>query len=248
MTEYTTTTTTTRVDHTTKAFDTDLQEITRKVAEMGGLTERQIADSVQALVDRDIELGEHVISVDPTIDAMQREIEDKVILTIARRQPMAVDLRECVSAMHVCNDLERIGDHAKHIGKRVVALDGDFYPQKLIRGVEHMSALVLAQLKQVLDAYAGRDLQAALAVWNGDEEVDAMCVSLFRELLTYMMEDPRNITFCMHLMFCAKDIERMGDHSTNIAETVYYMIEGRPITDQRPKGDTTSFPAGVLKK
>jgi phosphate transport system protein len=247
MTEYTTTTTT-RVDHTSKAFDTDLQDITRKVAEMGGLTERQIADSVQALVDRDVELGERVISVDPTIDALQREIEDKVILTIARRQPMAVDLRECVSALRVCNDLERIGDHAKHIGKRVVALDGDFYPQKLIRGVEHMSALVLAQLKQVLDAYASRDLQSALAVWNGDEEVDAMCVSLFRELLTYMMEDPRNITFCMHLMFCAKDIERMGDHATNIAETVYFMIEGRTITDQRPKGDTTSFPAGVLKK
>jgi len=246
MTEHNTTTT--RIDHTAKAFDTDLQEITRKVAEMGGLTERQIADSVQALVDRDVELGERVIALDPSIDALQREIEDKVILTIARRQPMAVDLRECVSAMHVCNDLERIGDHAKHIGKRVVALDGDFYPQKLIRGVEHMSALVLAQLKQVLDAYASRDLQSALAVWNGDEEIDAMCVSLFRELLTYMMEDPRNITFCMHLMFCAKDIERMGDHATNIAETVYYMIEGRPITDQRPKGDTTSFPAGVLQK
>jgi len=246
MTEHTTTTT--RIDHTTKAFDTDLQEITRKVAEMGGLTERQIADAVQALVDRDVELGERVIALDPTIDALQREIEDKVILTIARRQPMAVDLRECVSAMHVCSDLERIGDHAKHIGKRVVALDEDFYPQKLIRGVEHMSALVLAQLKQVLDAYASRDLQSALAVWNGDEEIDAMCVSLFRELLTYMMEDPRNITFCMHLMFCAKDIERMGDHATNIAETVYYMIEGRPITDQRPKGDTTSFPAGVLQK
>ncbi|HXW49759.1 MAG TPA: phosphate signaling complex protein PhoU [Xanthobacteraceae bacterium] len=246
MTEHNTTTT--RIDHTAKAFDTDLQEITRKVAEMGGLTERQIADSVQALVDRDVELGERVIALDPSIDALQREIEDKVILTIARRQPMAVDLRECVSAMHVCNDLERIGDHAKHIGKRVVALDGDFYPQKLIRGVEHMSALVLAQLKQVLDAYASRNLQSALAVWNGDEEIDAMCVSLFRELLTYMMEDPRNITFCMHLMFCAKDIERMGDHATNIAETVYYMIEGRPITDQRPKGDTTSFPAGVLQK
>jgi len=225
---------TTRIDHTAKAFDTDLQEITRKVAEMGGLVERQIADSVQALVDRDVELGERVIALDPTIDALQRE--------------MAVDLRECVGAMRVCNDLERIGDHAKHIGKRVVALDDDFYPQKLIRGVEHMSALVLAQIKQVLDAYAGRDLQSALAVWNGDEQVDSMCVSLFRELLTYMMEDPRNITFCMHLMFCAKDIERMGDHATNIAETVYYMIEGRPITDQRPKGDTTSFPAGVLQK
>ncbi len=240
--------TTTRIDHTTKAFDTDLQEITRKVAEMGGLAERQIADAVQALVERDVELGERVIAMDPTIDALQREIEEKAILTIARRQPMAVDLRECVSAMRVCNDLERIGDHAKHIGKRVVALDEDFYPQKLIRGVEHMSALVLAQLKQVLDAYAGRDVQAALAVWNGDEEVDSMCVSLFRELLTYMMEDPRNISFCMHLMFCAKDIERIGDHATNIAETVYYMVEGRPITDQRPKGDTTSFPAGLLKK
>ncbi len=247
MTEHSTTTAT-RIDHTAKAFDTDLQDLTRKVAEMGGLVERQITDSVQALVDRDVELGEHVIATDPSIDTMQREIEEKAILTIARRQPMAVDLREIVGAMRVCNDLERIGDHAKHIGKRVVALQGDFYPQKLIRGVEHMADLVAAQLKQVLDAYAGRDLQSALAVWSGDEEVDAMCTSLFRELLTYMMEDPRNITFCMHLMFCAKDIERMGDHATNIAETVYYMIEGRQLAEQRPKGDTTSFPAGILQK
>jgi phosphate transport system protein len=243
MTEYTT-----RIDHTTKAFDSDLQEITRKVAEMGGLAERQLTDAVRALVDRDLALGERVMTTDPVIDAMQHEIEEKAILTIARRQPMAVDLREIVGAMRVCNDLERIGDHAKHLGKRVVALDGDFYPQKLIRGVEHMAELVSAQLKQVLDAYATRNLQSALAVWKGDEEVDALCTSLFRELLTYMMEDPRNITFCMHLMFCAKDIERMGDHATNIAETVYYMIEGRPITDQRPKGDTTSFPAAVLQK
>jgi len=247
MTEFSTTP---RIDHTAKAFDTDLQEITRKVAEMGGLVERQINDAVQALVERDLELGERVMAADPQVDALQRDIEEKSILTIARRQPMAVDLREIVGAMRVCNDLERIGDHAKHIGKRVVALDGDFYPQKLIRGVEHMAELVAAQLKQVLDAYAGRDLPAALAVWKGDEEVDAMCTSLFRELLTYMMEDPRDITFCMHLMFCAKDIERMGDHATNIAETVYYMIEGRPITDQRPKGDPTNFGAAtaVLQK
>jgi phosphate transport system protein len=247
MTEFSTTP---RIDHTAKAFDTDLQEITRKVAEMGGLVERQINDAVQALVERDLELGERVMAADPQVDALQRDIEEKSILTIARRQPMAVDLREIVGAMRVCNDLERIGDHAKHIGKRVVALDGDFYPQKLIRGVEHMAELVAAQLKQVLDAYASRDLPAALAVWKGDEEVDAMCTSLFRELLTYMMEDPRNITFCMHLMFCAKDIERMGDHATNIAETVYYMIEGRPITDQRPKGDPTNFgaAAAVLQK
>jgi len=243
MTEYTT-----RVDHTAKAFDSDLQEITRKVAEMGGLVEQQIADAVQALLGRDLEMGERVIAMDPQIDGLQREIEEKAILTIARRQPMAVDLREVVGAMRVCNDLERIGDHAKHLGKRVVALDGDFYPQKLIRGVEHMAELVSALLKQVLDAYASRDLTAALAVWKGDEEVDSMCTSLFRELFTYMMEDPRNITFCMHLMFCAKDIERMGDHATNIAETVYYMIEGRQITDQRPKGDPTNFGAALLQK
>src|SRR5271170_1969155 len=239
---------TTKVDHTAKAFDSDLQEIARKVAEMGGLAERQIADATRALVERDTDLAEHVIATDPVVDAMQHEVEEKAILTIARRQPMAVDLREIVGAMRVCNDLERIGDHAKHIGKRVVALGGDLYPQTLIRGVEHMAELVLAQIKQVLDAYASRDLQGALAVWKGDEEVDALCTSLFRELLTYMMEDPRNITFCMHLMFCAKDIERMGDHATNIAETVYYMVEGRPITDQRPKGDTTSFPAALLQK
>jgi phosphate transport system protein len=239
---------TTRVDHTTKAFDVDLQEITRKVAEMGGLAERQIADAARALGERDGDLAERVISTDPTIDAVQHDIEEKAILTIARRQPMAVDLREIIGAMRVCNDLERIGDHAKHIGKRVVALDLDLHPQKLIRGVEHMATLVEALLKRVLDAYASHDVAAALAVWNGDEEGDAICTSLFRELLTYMMEDPRNITFCMHLMFCAKDIERIGDHATNIAETVYYMIEGRPITDQRPKGDTTSFGAALLQK
>lgn len=238
----------TRVDHTTKAFDADLQDITRKVAEMGGMAERQIADATRALVERDTDLAEQVIATDPAIDAMQHEIEEKAILTIARRQPMAVDLREIIGAMRVCNDLERIGDHAKHIGKRVVALDLDLHPQRLIRGVDHMASLVSAQLKQVLDAYASHDLATALVVWNGDEEVDALCVSLFRELLTYMMEDPRNITFCMHLMFCAKDIERIGDHATNIAETVYYMIEGRPITDQRPKGDTTSFGAALLQK
>jgi phosphate transport system protein len=243
MTEYST-----RVDHTAKAFDSDLQEIMRKVAEMGGLVEKQISDAAQALLERDTELAERVIATDPTIDTMQRDIEEKSILTIARRQPMAIDLREIVGAMRVCNDLERIGDHAKHIGKRVVALGGDLYPQTLIRGVEHMAELVLAQIKQVLDAYASRDLQGALAVWKGDEEIDAICTSLFRELLTYMLEDPRNITFCMHLMFCAKDIERMGDHATNIAETVYFIIEGRPITDQRPKGDTTSFPSALMQK
>jgi phosphate transport system protein len=230
-------------EHTAKAFDVDLQELTRKVAEMGGLAEKEVSDAVAALTRRDNDLAQSVVTSDPTIDALQREIEEKAILTIARRQPMAVDLREVVCALRVSNDLERIGDLAKNISKRVMALDGEFHPQKLLRGVEHMGSLVCDQLRQVLDAFATRDLQAALAVWKGDQEIDAMCTSLFRELLTYMMEDPRNITFCIHLMFCAKNIERMGDHATNIAESVYYMIEGRPITDQRPKGDTTAFAA-----
>jgi phosphate transport system protein len=231
-------------DHTAKAFDADLQELTRKVSEMGGLAEREVADAIQALTRRDAELAKRAVAADPAIDALQLEIEEKAILTIARRQPMAVDLREIVAALRVAGDLERIGDLAKNIGKRVSALGDDFTPTKLIRGVEHMASLVLGQLKQVLDAYASRDLQSALTVWKSDEQVDAMCTSLFRELLTYMMEDPRNITFCIHLMFCAKNIERMGDHATNVAETVYYMVEGRPIADPRPKGDTTTF-AGV---
>jgi phosphate transport system protein len=230
-------------EHTIKAFDTELQDLARMVAEMGGLAEKEISDSVDALATRDSELARRVITIDAMIDALQHEIEDKAILTIARRQPMAVDLREIVSALRVANDLERIGDLAKNIGKRVIALNGEFPPPKLIRGVEHMAELVLSQLKDVLDAYGRRDVAKAVVVWKGDEEVDAMCTSLFRELLTYMMEDPRNISFCIHLMFCAKNIERMGDHATNIAETVHYMIEGRPIGEPRPKGDTTSFAA-----
>ena len=218
------------------------------IAEMGGLAERLIGDAIDALNRHDTVLSQSIIADDSKIDLLQREIEEKAILTIARRQPMAIDLRDIVGALRVSNDLERIGDLAKNIAKRVMVLDTQLALQKVMRGVEHMASLVEALLKRVLDAYASHDVAAALAVWNGDEEVDAICTSLFRELLTYMMEDPRNITFCMHLMFCAKDIERIGDHATNIAETVYYMIEGRPITDQRPKGDTTSFGAALLQK
>ena len=225
-------------EHTAKAFDVDLQDLARMVAEMGGMSEKQIADAIDSLAKRDAERAERVIAADAAIDTLQREIEERAVLTIARRQPMAVDLREIVGALRIVNDLERIGDLAKNIAKRVPPITGDFHPQKLIRGVEHMAAMVLGQLKEVLDSYARHDLDKALAVWNGDEEIDAMCTSLFRELLTYMMEDPRNITFCIHLMFSAKNIERIGDHATNIAETVYYMIQGRAIVDERPKGDT----------
>jgi phosphate transport system protein len=233
----------TMVDHTIKAFDVDLQDLSRMVAEMGGLAEKQIADSVDALARRDANLAQRVIAIDPAVDNLQREIEERAILTIARRQPMAVDLREIVGALRVASDIERIGDLAKNIAKRVVAIGNEFHPHKVIRGVEHMADLVLGQLKDVLDAYARHDLDKAMAVWRGDEEVDAVNNSLFRELLTYMMEDPRNITFCTHLLFCAKNIERMGDHATNIAETVHYIVEGRALADERPKGDNTSFTA-----
>ena len=228
-------------EHTAKAFDSDLQELTRLVAEMGGLAERMITDSVDALIRRDVALGKRVVASDVEIDRLQHVIEERAVLTIARRQPMAIDLREIVGAMRVATDLERIGDLAKNMGKRVAALENDFQPLKLIRGLEHMTDLVQSQVKSVLDAYAAHDLPAAMAVWKGDEEVDAICTSLFRELLTYMMEDPRNISFCIHLMFCAKNIERIGDHATNIAETVFYMIEGQQMLDKRPKGDMTTF-------
>jgi phosphate transport system protein len=235
-------------EHTIKAFDTELNELARMIAEMGGLAERQIADAVAALAKRDTAEAERVIALDVDIDALQREIEEKCVLTIARRQPMAVDLRELIGALRVANDLERIGDLAKNIAKRVVMLDGEFRSDKVIRGVEHMSDLVLAQLKQVLDAYVRRDVAMAIEVWRNDEAVDAVNNSLFRELLTYMMEDPRNITFCTHLLFCAKNIERMGDHATNIAETVNYMVEGRPLPDERPKSDLMSFAKTPLQK
>jgi phosphate transport system protein len=229
------------MEHTMKAFDADLQDLGRMVAEMGGLAEQQISDAIDALDRRDSMIAQQVITGDARIDTLQREIEEKVILTIARRQPMAVDLREIVGALRISNDIERIGDLAKNIAKRVLVLDSEFRSQKVMRGVEHMAELVLAQIKDVLDAYARRDAQKALAVWRSDEEIDAVNNSLFRELLTYMMEDPRNISICIHLLFCAKNIERMGDHATNIAETVYYMVEGRAVMEERPKGDKTSM-------
>ena len=228
------------MEHTIKAFDADLQELARMIAEMGGLAERQIGDALDALNRHDAESARGILEADARIDTLQREIEEKAILTIARRQPMAVDLRDIVGALRVSNDLERIGDLAKNIAKRVEVVENELSLQKVMRGVEHMTELVLTQIKDVLDAFARRDVAKAVQVWRSDEQVDAVNNSLFRELLTYMMEDPRNISVCIHLLFCAKNIERMGDHATNVAETIYYIVEGHALTDERPKGDTTS--------
>jgi phosphate transport system protein len=228
------------MEHTIKAFDADLQDLGRMIAEMGGLAERQVSDALDALSRHDAALAATIVATDARIDALQREIEEKAILTIARRQPLAIDLRDIVGALRVSNDLERIGDLAKNIAKRVEAVAGELNLQTVMRGVEHMTEMVLAQVKDVLDAYARRDAGRAMQVWRNDGEIDAVNNSLFRELLTYMMEDPRNISVCIHLLFCAKNIERMGDHATNIAETIYYMVEGRVLPDERPKSDTTA--------
>lgn len=228
-------------EHIAKAFDADLQELNRLIAEMGGLAEKQIAEAVHALTLRDTVLAKRVIDADLRLDDLQREVEERAIVTIARRQPMAVDLRDVVGALRVAGEVERIGDLAKNLAKRVLDLSEDYPSLKLIRGIERMGSLVLDQLKRVLDSYAARDVLEAMDVWERDAEIDSMCVSLFRELLTYMMEDPRSITFCIHLLFSAKNIERMGDHATNIAEVVHYMITGEPVALERPKADTTKI-------
>ena len=224
--------------HTVKAFDAELKDLAREIVEMGGLVEQQIADAMDSLVDQDMDRAQRVIRADPQIDHLQREIEEKAILTIARRQPMAIDLRETIAALRIANELERMGDYAKNIAKRVLATGSEIQPLPVVRGLEHMAELVLTALKQVLDAYSQRDVAKALEVWRGDDEIDAVYNSLFRELLTYMLEDPRNITFCTHLLFCAKNIERIGDHATNIAETVYYIVQGVALGEERPKGGT----------
>jgi phosphate transport system protein len=224
-----------------KAFDAEFETLRRRITEMGGIAEKMVIDSVQALVRRDTVMAQSVISSDSRLDVLQREIEEQAILMIARRQPLAVDLRETVSAIRVSGDVERIGDLAKNNGKRVLAIANQFQPQKIVLGVQHMNDLVLGQLKDVLDAYTQQDVTLALDVWRRDGAIDALYTSLFRELLTYMMEDPRNISFCTHLLFCAKNIERIGDHTTNIAETIHYLVIGEAITAERPKNDQSSF-------
>jgi len=229
-------------EHIVRSYDTDLEGLRRSLAEMGGMAERMLADSTVALVRRDTSLAQKIISADQRLDNLQRDVEEKAVLTIARRQPLAQDLRELISAIRIAADVERVGDLAKNIAKRAVAISGQFQPpHRAVVGLEHISRLVQAQLKDVLDAYAAGNEQKALEVWRRDDEIDALYTSLFRELLTYMMEDPRNITFCTHLLFCAKNIERIGDHTTNIAETIHYLITGDSLDVNRPKLDTTNI-------
>lgn len=236
--------------HTVSAFEQDMNYLKHRIAEMGGHAEVMIGEAVKALVGLDTELAAKVVKDDLFLDDAQRDIDDRAVLLIAQRQPMAMDLREVFANIRICSDLERIGDMAKGVAKRVTAVSETTHGMRLVRGIEHLSELAMSQLKDVLDAYAARSSETINAIWERDEEIDAMYTSLFRELLTYMMEDPRNITTCTHLLFCAKNIERIGDHTTNIAESVYYMVNGEKMAPQRPNVDKShrvSVDASELK-
>lgn len=233
--------------HIMSAFDEELKYLNRRISEMGGLAEQMCADAVRALVNADGALAQKVISDDAILDNAEREIQEKAIVTIAKRQPMASDLREIIGTLRIAADLERVGDLGKNNAKRVMAVQGTGVPRKLARGLEHLSELALVQLKEVLDVFANRSAQKAEAIRQRDEEIDAMYTSLFRELLTYMMEDPRNITTCTHLLFCAKNIERIGDHATNIAETIYYIATGAQPLGERPKDDSSNTLGAVVE-
>jgi phosphate transport system protein len=227
-------------EHIVRSYDQELELLDKKIAQMGGLVERLLAEGFDALEKRDPELAATVAASDLKIDAIEREIQELAMVMIAKRQPMAVDLRHIMTVLRIAHDLERTGDLGKNTAKRALAVSGENHPKPLMTGLKHMVELALNQLKDVLDAYAERDPDKAVAVWRHDERVDAMYNSLFRELLTYMMEDPRNIGLCTHLLFAAKNIERVGDHTTNIAENVYYLVHGVALGDDRPKSDDTA--------
>jgi phosphate transport system protein len=223
-------------DHIVRAYDKDLDALGLRIAEMGGIAEKMVVDAMDALGTVDGALAQQVVGTDTRLDVLQREIEEHAIMTIARRQPMGVDLREIIGAIRIASDLERVGDLAKNIAKRTLKIGPEARVPRAVVGLKHMNDLATEQMKDVLDAYAQRDTERAQAVWARDAELDALEDSVFRDLLTHMMEDPRNISFCAHLLFCSKNIERIGDHATNIAETVFYVVTGASLPADRPKG------------
>ncbi len=225
------------MEHTVRAYDEELDAITAELARMGGLAEAEVADAIRAIARRDVALAETVISRDANLDALEAEIERKAIRLIALRQPVADDLRRTVAAIKISTNLERCGDLAKNIAKRALVIAQADPITPLTSSIERMGELVTTRLKEVLDALASREVARAVSVWMQDHEVDEHYDAIFRELLTYMMGDPRTITACAHLLFVAKNLERIGDHATNIAEILHYEITGVELTEQRPKSD-----------
>lgn len=225
--------------HIVHSFDNELNYLAQKIAEMGQHAGVMVEQAVRAVTTHDKELAKEVIDADLRLDEAEREIDEKAILIIARRQPMAVDLREIVGAIRISADLERVGDMGKNIAKRTAAIAETHGPKIFYASLESFSLLALEQLNRVLEGYEKRSLKQIQAVREHDDETDAMYTAIVRELLTYMMEDPRSITACTHLLFCAKNIERVGDHATNIAETAAYIMTGAYPLSGRPKGDKT---------
>ena len=228
-------------EHIVRSFTEQLDALNNCVAQMGGLVETQFANAIEAIAKRDGKLAEGAIGTDERVDKLQHTVEEQAMKVLALRQPMAVDLRTTLAAIKIASELERIGDYGKNIGKRALILNRE-PPIRLTQSLARMGRQALSQLKAVLDAYSNRDAAAAQSVWLQDEEIDELYNSLFRELLTYMMEDPRTIGLCTHLLFIAKNIERAGDHATNIAETVHLMVTGNRLQVERPKADMTSGP------
>ena len=227
-------------DHIVRSYDEDLRRLRDMTARMGGLAERQVADATRALVRRDTALASEVVQRDVQIDQLEREIEAFCVRLIALRQPMAADLRVIIGAMKASNDLERIGDYARNAAKRAIVL-ASLPPLGSLNGFERMAHLVQENLKAAMDAFVANDADAARRVWEADEPVDAIYNGIFRELLTFMMEDPRNITAATHMLFIAKNLERIGDHTTNIAERIHFAVRGDSLPEERPKADESAF-------
>ena len=227
-------------EHIVTSFDEELSRLSDLISRMGGLAEVQIERSIESLQRRNTEEATHIIEADRAIDLLQTEIEELAIQMIARRQPLATDLRATVAGLKIAPHIERIGDYAKNIARRTIALN-QHPPVKPMFTIPRMGRMARTMVQDVLDAFSNNDLAKARAVWERDAELDDMYDSLFRELLTYMMEDPRNNTSCTHLLILARNIERIGDISTNIAEIVHYQVEGEPLTEARPKTDEASI-------
>ena len=231
-------------EHTLKRFDEELERLSATISEMGGLAENQLAQSLVALRTRDTEAAEKVIGDDARVDALDEAVQEQTIKLLALRQPMAIDLRVILSSIKIAAALERIADYAKNNAKRSIVLAQTTPPPAAVAGIDRLGRLVRVALKDVLDAFAQGDVGKAHDVWQRDEEIDQVYTGLFRELLTYMMEDPRTITACSHLMFMAKNIERAGDHVTNIAELVSFRTSGHGFEEARPKGSAALYAAG----
>jgi phosphate transport system protein len=223
------------MEHTLKFFEEELAQLKADVVRMGGLVETQVVEAVRAVVYRDVTVAESVVVTDEQLDTLQHEIEHYAIRLIALRQPVAQDLRRAVGALKLSLVLERAGDYAKNIAKRALVIAQADPEIPLTRSVDRMGELVAARLKEALDAYSAGDVESAKSVWNRDEDIDEHYNSLFRELLTYMMGDPHMIGACAHLLFVAKNLDRIGDYATSIAEIVQYEIAGEEFMDPRPK-------------